>query len=181
MDTISVKVTYKASQQCQKELILQGLSGKFEQETLITMPKSALAELPISIDELGNASLKLKEIHYKYYDERIVDLEYNSGFDCDCCGKSTDHNYLTTPIFTYGDVTTLLKSNETRLAIVKDKITQDKKQKQLIAEIKAITRQEVEKEFTNKYGNALVQIAQVREIIANKTRVRTSQIQSIIK
>jgi hypothetical protein len=181
MDTINVTVTYKASQECQKALILQGLSGKFEQKIVVAIPQSALTELPISIDTNGNASLKLTEKHYKHYDDRIIDFTNHCGFECDCCGKIIDHDYVTSPIYTYDDVVSLVTANEARLNTIKNKIEQDKKQKQLIAEIKATTRQEVEKEFVDKYSNALNQIAQVRVVITNKTRVRTSQIHNIIK
>ncbi|MFA5298877.1 MAG: hypothetical protein WC389_11785 [Lutibacter sp.] len=181
--TIEVKVSYNASQECQKQLIKDGRSGVQEQSYLITMPIEALSKLPIVIDRNGKPELTLKEIHYNVslsWEKPIQSTESFFGGECHCCKQSMHGTYLSQPVYTYEDVLEVFNGNQVRKEKVEAILAQQIQMKELEQKIRQEVTQEVTQKLERNYANALDKVSKIKIVITGKTRVRTSQIQDIL-
>jgi hypothetical protein len=180
-NTVRVKVSYNANEACRKQLILDGNNGTLYQELWITMPRCALNQLPIKINNDGEGYLKLEAHHYCISRNDIENYDHQVGGECECCGKYIDSTKLLKPIYNYEDVVQFLKDEADRKEKITQKLVQQNKEQELVAQIRLELTEKITKELEAKYLNSLNKLIQISNIIDKKIRVRTSQIKDIIQ
>jgi hypothetical protein len=178
---VSITVTYCASDEAKKVLLLSGLPAQTNQSIVISIPIDVAEKLPIHVNSEGIGELSLKEQHYR------IDSGYNylcesyKGLACVCCGETNHDDYsVIKPIATYQDVINLITANKDREAKTNAILNNKKELSATITKLKNELTLKITSELETKYSNALNKIALIQLAINKKSRVRVAQIQAII-
>jgi hypothetical protein len=181
-NTINVTVTYTASDECQKELLVTGLSAIRNQKIIIAMPPDVVAILPVHVDSDGIAELKLVEEHYRIDSDDTYHCDSYKGIACVCCGETNHDSYsVIKPLQTCQNVLDLVNANKARLSKVDAMIITIKTQKEATKKLQQELTAKITTELEAKYSQSNGRLAKIATLIEGKTRVRTAQIRDIIE